>query len=109
VSTLHPIFAAILHTHFPVAPVLCCECDQPATHFTGPREDYDPHCDAHFAGHFAECPNCGTTAPVGDLFDICTAPQTFWSPAEGETRCVKCCPPQPEDDGDRAYDARGDR
>lgn len=107
---VHPLFAAILDAHFPQPePVLCCECDAPATHFTEPDADYDPHCDAHYAENFATCSHCGAVVPKDEIGSILVLPGTRLDPDEYEERCEQCCPAEPDDDCDRAYEAWRDR
>ncbi len=67
-------------------------------------------CEARRDGRpVAECDNCRRMVPETDLTPFETCRQTHDSPADGEWRCNRCLPDEPEDeDYEPADDWDGD-
>jgi hypothetical protein len=83
-------------------PLLCAECEAPATRFVDRDAPYDPHCETCYCKFFAECGHCGAVHLLDELGDYQTCAATRMDPAEYEPCCPSCRPSGPDEDS--AYD-----
>lgn len=70
-------------------PILCVNCDKPATKF--PQGD-DEFCDGCYAERFEQCGNCEAWVRKDEIGSRQTLPATRMDPAEYEECCSQCAP-----------------
>ena len=92
-------------------PILCADCEAPATRCLDLHSDYDPRCEACFLKAFVQCPRCDRWIMEDEQASMLTSHATRYDPAEYEDGCVNCLPDGPDDyNGPDTWDeARGER